>query len=56
MAEETGWLECGPYKVFVWSLSGLETTVVVKSTDLLLAFDMGYACRPSIKCKHVFIR
>ena len=50
------WLQCGDYDLYVWSISGLETCVVVKSSDLLVAFDIGYAVRESVGCKHVFIR
>jgi len=38
-----GWLTIGNYNVYAWSLSGLETCIVVKADDLKVAFDMGYA-------------
>lgn len=43
--------------VHAWSISGLETCVVLKKTDLgFVAFDMGASTRESLKCQHVFIR
>ncbi|XP_064613453.1 uncharacterized protein LOC135477220 [Liolophura sinensis] len=42
--------------VHAWSISGLETCVVLKKTDLgFVAFDMGASTRESLKCQHVFI-
>lgn len=51
-----GWLTIGNYNVYAWSLSGLETCIVVKADDLKVAFDMGYAIPQSISCANVFIR
>ncbi|XP_014770828.1 uncharacterized protein LOC106869555 [Octopus bimaculoides] len=52
------WMPCGKYQVHAWSLSGLETSVVVQTVEdksLSVAFDIGYATRASVRCKHVFI-
>ncbi|XP_067672329.1 uncharacterized protein [Haliotis asinina] len=49
------WIQCGRYRVYAWSIAGMETSVVVKSNDLEVAFDMGYSSRESIKCRDVFI-
>lgn len=50
-----GWQTIGSYNVYTWSLSGVETCVVVKADDLKLAFDMGYSIPQSITCANVFI-
>ena len=55
IGECEGWLTVGQYNIFAWSISGVESTVVVKSEDLLLCFDMGIAIPESIKAKNVFI-
>ncbi|KAK6191331.1 hypothetical protein SNE40_003050 [Patella caerulea] len=52
---KSGWTDFEKYSVFARSISGLETSVVVKSDDLTFAFDMGYSTKESIKCKNVFI-
>ncbi|XP_050407991.1 uncharacterized protein LOC126823288 isoform X2 [Patella vulgata] len=52
---KSGWADFEKYSVFARSISGLETSVVVKSDDLSLAFDMGYSAKESVKCKNVFI-
>ncbi|XP_029651174.1 tRNase Z TRZ2, chloroplastic [Octopus sinensis] len=52
------WMPCGKYQVHAWSLSGVETSVVVQTIEdksLSVAFDIGYATRASVRCKHVFI-
>lgn len=51
----SGWLDVGRYSVFPWSISGVETCVVVKSEGLHLTFDVGYACRESISSKFVLL-
>ncbi len=53
---ESDWMDVGEYKVFPWSISGLETCVVVKGNSLSVAFDMGYSFREAVKCQHVCIR
>lgn len=50
-----GWLTVGQYNVFAWSISGMETCVVIKSEDVLVTFDIGAAIYESIKAKDVFI-
>lgn len=53
-----GWLTLEGYRIYPWSISGLETCVVVKAEHdkkLAVAFDLGYTTRPSIRCQHVFI-
>ena len=57
MSVSDGWHAIGDYSVFAWSLSGLETCVVIKSLNLKpIAFDIGYSILPSIHCDNVFIR
>ena len=54
-----GWLNLEGYRIYPWSISGLETCVVVKSEQdkkLAVTFDLGYSTRPSVRCQHVFIR
>ena len=52
----------GNFNIHAWSLSGLESTVSVKTNNeanvpkLKIAFDMGYATPQSVGCDHVFIR
>lgn len=50
-----GWQNFDNYNVYAWSLSGIETCVVLKSDDLKIAFDMGYSIPQSISCANVFI-
>ncbi|KAL8574323.1 hypothetical protein ACOMHN_015854 [Nucella lapillus] len=50
-----GWNTFGKYDVYAWSLSGIETCVVVKADDLKIAFDMGYSIPQSVGCANVFI-
>ena len=50
-------LTIGDYNVFAWSLSGIETSVVIKKQGgFSCCFDMGYASRESVKCGTVLIR
>ena len=53
-----GFIDIGEYSVFARSISGLETTVVVrkKSENFLVCFDMGTTCRQNVICDRVFIR
>ncbi|KAH9525426.1 mitochondrial 3'-tRNA processing endonuclease Trz2 [Bulinus truncatus] len=53
--EADGWLSVGQYNVFAWSVSGLESCIVIKSDDITLAFDMGIALTESTKAANVFI-
>ncbi|KAK3084659.1 hypothetical protein FSP39_017061 [Pinctada imbricata] len=53
--EKKGFIKIGKYHVFPWTISGLESCVVVRSDDLFVVFDMGYSHRETIMCKHVFI-
>ncbi|KAL4223516.1 hypothetical protein ACF0H5_016987 [Mactra antiquata] len=50
-------LQIGNFNVYCWSISGIETTVVVKkpSDGFSCCFDMGYACRHNIPCDKVMI-
>ena len=50
-----GWLTIGQYNVFAWSVSGVETCVVIKSEDVHVAFDLGAAISESVKVKDIFI-
>ncbi|KAK7499142.1 hypothetical protein BaRGS_00009689 [Batillaria attramentaria] len=52
---EEGWQSFDNYNVYAWSLSGIETCVVVKTDDLRIAFDMGYSIPQSISSPSVFI-
>ena len=56
--EKEGYLNIGDFSVFAWSISGIETTVVVKrlSDKFTCCFDMGYACRQNVSCDQVMIR
>lgn len=52
-----GFAEIGDYSVFARSISGLETTVVLRkiSDRFVLCFDMGIACRENQTCDKVLI-
>jgi len=52
-----GWVTLAGYEIYPWSVSGVETCVVLKQdARLRMAFDLGYACRESVPCDQVFIR
>lgn len=54
-----GWLTLEGYRIYPWSISGLETCVVINAEDdkkLAVTFDIGYTTRPSVRCQQVFIR
>ena len=53
-----GFHEIGDFSVFARSISGLETTVVVRGIqeNISICFDMGTACRENQGCDKVFIR
>ncbi|KAK3740209.1 hypothetical protein RRG08_054232 [Elysia crispata] len=55
VGQQEGWLMVGPYKVFAWSVSGVESCIVIKSEDMTLVFDMGIAVAESVKVPNVFI-
>lgn len=55
VGQQEGWLVIGPYKVFAWSVSGVESCIVIKSEDVTLVFDMGIAVAESVKVPNVFI-
>ncbi|GFR90457.1 ribonuclease Z [Elysia marginata] len=55
VGQQEGWLKIGQYKVFAWSVSGLESCVVIKSEDMTLVFDMGVAVAESVRVPNVFI-
>ncbi|CAG2211695.1 EXOC4 [Mytilus edulis] len=48
------WLKIGNYSVFPWSISGVETCVVIKTNGPTLTFDLGYSCRSSVSSNLVF--
>lgn len=48
------WLQIGNYSVFPWSISGVETCVVIKTNGPTLTFDLGYSCRSSVSSNLVF--
>lgn len=53
-----GWLTLEGYRIYPWSISGLETCVVINAEDdkkLAVTFDIGYTTRPSVRCQQVFI-
>ena len=56
MGDEQDWVNIGNYSIFPWSISGIETCIVVKSNDLHVSFDMGYSCKESVASKYVFVR
>ena len=55
VGQQEGWLVVGPYKVFAWSVSGIESCIVIKSEDMTLVFDMGIAVAESVRVPNVFI-
>ncbi|CAL1536168.1 unnamed protein product [Lymnaea stagnalis] len=55
VGEADGWLNIGQYSIFAWSVSGVESCIVIKSEDVQFAFDMGTAVPESIKASNVFI-
>uniref|UniRef100_A0A0B7BI90 Uncharacterized protein n=1 Tax=Arion vulgaris TaxID=1028688 RepID=A0A0B7BI90_9EUPU len=55
VGETDGWLNIGQYNVFAWSVSGIESCIIVKSEDVQLAFDMGAAVVESVRAPNVFI-
>ncbi|CAG5133178.1 unnamed protein product [Candidula unifasciata] len=55
VGEENGWLNIGQYSIFAWSISGVESCVVVKCEDVQVTFDMGVAVPESVKSPCVFI-
>ena len=58
MDKSEGFIMAGDYNVFARSVSGLETTVVLRkiSEKFNVCFDMGIACRENQSCDRVFIR
>lgn len=48
----------GNFEVFAWSISGIETSVVVKNPadGFQCCFDMGCSSRENVKCNSVMIR
>ena len=56
--DSDGYLTIGDYSVFSWSLSGIETSVIVrqKSDGFACCFDMGCSNRENVKCENVLIR
>lgn len=55
VGEANGWLNIGEYSVFAWSVSGVESCIVIKSEDVQFVFDMGVAVPESVKAQNVFI-
>lgn len=53
--ESEGWLTIGQYSIFGWSVSGMESCIVIQSDDVQLVFDMGIDVPESIKSANVFI-
>jgi hypothetical protein len=53
--DQDGWMTFGNYKIYLWSISGLETCIVIKADELKIAMDMGYSIPQSISCSNVFI-
>lgn len=53
-----GYLDIGDFSVFAWSISGIETSVVVKkkSDKFSCCFDLGYSCRQNVSCDQIMIR
>ena len=50
------YMDIDQFRVYPWSISGLESCILVQKNDLSVAFDMGYAFREAVKCQHVLIR
>ena len=46
----------GKFDVLAWSVSGMETCIVVKDKKFSVCFDMGYCPEDAIFCEYVFIR
>ena len=46
----------GGYQVHAWSISGLETSVVVRKEDFQVVFDLGTTTREAVKAPLVFFR
>ncbi|XP_005100447.2 tRNase Z TRZ1 [Aplysia californica] len=55
VGESDGWLNIGQYSVFAWSVSGVESCIVIKSEDVHIVFDMGVAVPESVRGMNVFI-
>jgi hypothetical protein len=53
------YMKIGDYEIHCWSISGIESSTVVKLTDqgdFRIAFDMGYCGREMVRAQYVFIR
>jgi len=50
------YMDIEQFRVYPWSISGLESCILVQKNGLSVAFDMGYAFREAVKCQHVLIR
>ncbi|KAK2186227.1 hypothetical protein NP493_210g03042 [Ridgeia piscesae] len=49
------YMDIEQFRVYPWSISGLESCILVQKNGLSVAFDMGYAFREAVKCQHVLI-
>ena len=58
MTSDSKFITIGDYAIYPWSLSGIESSVVVKGPGPKerVVFDMGYAHREAVRCADVFIR
>lgn len=55
---DSGYKDIGEFKVFAWSISGIETSVVIKkpADGFSCCFDMGHSNRQNVSCEDVLIR
>lgn len=53
--EAQGWVIVGAYRIFAWSVSGIESCIIVRSEAVQLVFDMGLAVPESIQVPNNFI-
>ena len=54
--KQKDWAKIGDFQIYPWSVAGVESCIVIRTQDLGIVFDMGYACRESVFCENVFIR
>ena len=53
---DNGWFKTKFFDIFPWSVSGVESCVVVRNPEISVAFDMGYTFSEAVRCPTVFIR
>lgn len=55
VVEVDGWMQIGDYNIFAWTVSGVESCIVIKGSNISVVFDMGIAIKESVNIPHVFI-